>query len=79
MKSIDQRLNNIVGQIEGIKKMREKKSDCFQVLIQLKAVRSAINGVIDSVVEEKLTNCTELLKTDDKKLIIKLKDYVKSN
>lgn len=79
MKSIDQRLNNITGQIEGIKKMIAKNQDCLQVLTQLKAVKSAVNSVIDSLVENQFDTCLQSLKSDDKKLLIKIKKYVQTN
>jgi DNA-binding FrmR family transcriptional regulator len=79
MKSINQRLNNITGQIEGIKKMLDKNSDCIQVLTQLKAVKSAVGSVMDSVIEEQFNTCMKSLKKDDKDLLVRMKDYVKSN
>ncbi|MFZ2152526.1 MAG: metal-sensing transcriptional repressor [Microgenomates group bacterium] len=71
MKSIDQRLNNILGQIEGVKKMMEGKCECEKVLMQLKAVKSGISRVIEEIVESQFC--------DDKKLLIKYKKYVKSS
>jgi DNA-binding FrmR family transcriptional regulator len=71
MKTISQRLNNISGQIDGIKKMMDEQCECEKVLIQLKAIKSAISGVMDEIVESQFCN--------DKKLLIKLKKYVKSN
>lgn len=79
MKSISQRLNNITGQIEGVKKMIDSKKDCLQVLTQLKAIKSAIGGVMDAIVEDQFGTCMKSLKTEDKKLLIKIKNYVKSN
>lgn len=79
MKTISQRLNNITGQIDGVKKMIENKTDCIQVLTQLKAIKSAIGSVMDTVVEEQFDTCMKSLKNEDKKLLIKMKDYVKSN
>jgi len=79
MKSIQQRLNNINGQINGIKKMVDNKVDCVQVLTQLKAVKSAISSVMDSVVEDQFDTCIKSLKENDKKLLIKIKNYVKTN
>lgn len=79
MKSISQRLNNITGQIEGVKKMIDSHSDCVQVLTQLKAVKSAVGSVMDSVIEEQFDTCMKSLKQDDKELLIKIKDYVKTN
>jgi len=79
MKSIQQRLNNINGQINGIKKMVDNKVDCVQVLTQLKAVKSAVASVMDSVVEDQFDTCIKSLKENDKKLLIKIKNYVKTN
>ena len=79
MKTQNQRLNNIIGQIEGIKKMMAKDSDCLQILTQLKAIKAAVGGVMNSVVEEQFENCMASLKDKDKKLLIKIKNYVKSN
>ena len=79
MKSIQQRLNNISGQIEGIKKMIGDNKDCLQILTQLKAAQSALGGVMNSIVEEKFDTCIKSVKEEDKKLLIKIKNYVKSN
>jgi len=79
MKSIVQRLNNITGQIEGVKKMIDSKKDCLQILTQLKAIKSGVSGVMDVVVEDQFDTCMKTLKDEDKKLLIKIKNYVKSN
>lgn len=71
MKSIGQRLNNISGQIDGVKKMLDTNCDCVKLLTQLKAIKSAVAGVIDEIVEDQFNH--------DKKILIKLKKYVKSN
>jgi len=79
MKTITQRLNNVSGQIEGVKKMVDNQVDCVQVLTQLKAIKSAVGGVMDSVIEEQFNTCMKSLKEEDKKLLVKIKDYAKSN
>jgi DNA-binding FrmR family transcriptional regulator len=79
MKSAQQRLSNIVGQIEGIKKMLDTKTECIAVLTQLKAVKSAVAGVMDTVVENQFDTCLKSLNDKDKQLLIKMKNYVKSN
>lgn len=53
MKTIDQRINNIIGQLEGIKKMRScSTQDFISVLTQLKATRSALVSLMDKVIVE---------------------------
>lgn len=79
MKSPIQRLNNISGQIEGVKKMISNKSDCVETLTQLKAIKSAIGSVIDNMIEEQFDTCIKSLKKEDKTLLKKIKNYVGSN
>lgn len=79
MKTITARLNNITGQIEGVKKMVDKNSDCLQVLTQLKAVKSAVGSVMDTVIEEQFNTCMKSMKKEDKEMFINIKSYVKTN
>jgi DNA-binding FrmR family transcriptional regulator len=79
VKSNQQRLNNIIGQIEGVKKMMDSKIDCLKILTQLKAIKSAVSGVMDSVVEDKFDTCLKSVSQEDKKLFVNIKKYVKSN
>ena len=79
VKSNQQRLNNIIGQIEGVKKMIDAKADCLKVLTQLKAIKSAVSSVVDSVVEDQFETCLKSVSKEDKKLLVQIKKYVKSN
>lgn len=79
MKSNQQRLNNITGQIEGVKKMLDNQVDCIKILTQLKAIKAAVAGVMDTIVDDKIETCLKSVKMKDKKLLIQMKTYVKSN
>jgi DNA-binding FrmR family transcriptional regulator len=58
MKTAQQRLNNIIGQLEGAKKMlADNNRDCFSLLIQLKASRSAISALMEKLVGEEFDRC----------------------
>ncbi len=58
MKTPEQRINNVVGQLEGAKKMlADKNRDCFALLIQLKAARSAIASLMEKIVGEEFNRC----------------------
>lgn len=58
MKTSQQRINNIIGQLEGIKKMLEKSpDDCFSILVQVKAVKAAINSLTEQMLSKELDNC----------------------
>ena len=47
-KAVVNRLSRAIGHLEAVKTMVEEGRDCTQVLIQLAAVKSAINGQADS-------------------------------
>jgi DNA-binding FrmR family transcriptional regulator len=58
MKTIEQRVNNIIGQLEGAKKMlADKKRDCFSLLIQLKAAKSGVSALMEKIVGEEFDHC----------------------
>lgn len=51
------RLNRISGQLEGVKKMIEDHRYCPEILIQLKAIRSAIRAVEGNILKTHLQHC----------------------
>lgn len=51
------RLNRIIGQIEGIKKMIEGERYCTDILMQLRAVRSALKSVESNVLHKHIQHC----------------------
>ncbi|MDZ7612144.1 MAG: metal-sensitive transcriptional regulator [Candidatus Moranbacteria bacterium] len=59
MKSDEQRINNLIGQLNGIKKMIDQKENCDKVLVQLQASKSAINSFINKYIENNAIDCIE--------------------
>jgi DNA-binding FrmR family transcriptional regulator len=58
IKTVEQRINNIIGQLEGAKKMaNDKNRDFFSLIIQLKAIRSAMSSLMDKVINEEMDHC----------------------
>ncbi len=58
MKTTEQRINNIIGQLEGAKKMLAvSNKDCFSVIVQLKAARSAISSLMNKIMTEEMVDC----------------------
>lgn len=51
------KLNRIIGQIEGIKNMINNNRDCPDILIQLKAARSALLAVEKNILSVHLEKC----------------------
>ena len=61
------RLNRIVGQIEGIKKMVEGSRGLEDVLTQCKAVHSALRGVENRLLERHLDQAIGEIERGEKK------------
>jgi CsoR family transcriptional regulator, copper-sensing transcriptional repressor len=54
---ITHRLNRIEGQVRGIRKMIEEDVYCDDILTQIAAIKSALNGVAQSLFEAHLNSC----------------------
>ena len=51
------RLRRAEGQLRGVQRMLEEGSDCRQVLVQLAAVKAAIDQVGLHLISERLRSC----------------------
>ena len=78
-KSMVNRLARVTGHLKSIKNMVEEGRDCSEVLIQLAAVRSAINGAGKEVLRQYVDECIdEALETEDKESLERLKKALDS-
>ena len=57
LKSLNSRLNRIIGQLGGIKNMLEDNRYCGDILIQLSAVQSALESFGYEILGEHLKTC----------------------
>ncbi len=55
--AIIKRLRRIEGQVKGIQKMIEEGKYCGDILIQISAVRSAMNSVGGLILENHMKDC----------------------
>ena len=62
----EQLINNIIGQLNGINKMIDNKKDCFSIIIQLKAVKSATNNLMNKYIEESFKSCVDGCQSPEK-------------
>lgn len=51
------RMNRIIGQIQGVKKMIEEERNCVDILSQIAAIKSALDGVAMLVLEREAEQC----------------------
>lgn len=58
MKTNEQRINIIIGQLEGVKKkLDSKKIDCFSLITQLKAIKSGTAALMESIMSAEFDRC----------------------
>jgi DNA-binding FrmR family transcriptional regulator len=55
--SVLKRLARIEGHVRAVKRMVEEDKDCPDVLVQIAAVRSALNGVGRLILEDHMQGC----------------------
>lgn len=56
-KAVLNRLSRAIGHLESIKRMVEDGRDCSEVLIQLSAVKSAINNTGKVILQDHIEHC----------------------
>ncbi len=65
------RLKIIEGQIRGLQEMIASEKYCIDVITQTSAVKQALSGVEDALLEEHLSTCvvTQIKKGQEKKAV----------
>ena len=58
-KTYKQRINNIVGQLNGVSKMIDSKKNCEQLLMQMKSIKSSLSSLMNKMIEEEFDNCID--------------------
>ena len=51
------RINRISGHLAYVKRMIEEDVDCADVLVQIAAIRSALNGLGKEIINEHISHC----------------------
>jgi DNA-binding FrmR family transcriptional regulator len=69
-KAVLNRLSRAIGHLTAVRGMVEQGRDCSEVLIQLAAVRSAINRTCEVILKDHLDHCiVDAVKTGDVKAL----------
>ena len=72
-KRVLDRLARVSGHLNAVRGMVEAGHDCSEVLIQLSAVRSAINGICKVIMKDHIDHCiVDAVKTGDMQTIEEL-------
>jgi len=56
-KQIINRMSRIIGHAQAVKRMIEEGKECDEILIQISAVRSALNNVGKLILEDHINYC----------------------
>ena len=76
-KAVLNRLSRAIGHLESIKRMVEDGSDCSEVLIQLSAVKSAMNNTGKVILKDHIEHCmVDAVESGDHKAIEELTEAI---
>ena len=77
VKAVLNRLSRAIGHMESIKRMVADDRDCSEVLIQLSAVKAAINNTGKIILQNHIEHCiVDAVKNDDYARIEELKTAI---
>mgnify|MGYP000859429549 FL=1 len=76
-KAVLNRLSRAIGHMESIKRMVEDGRDCSEVLIQLSAVKSAINNTAKVILQDHIEHCiVDAVESGDMKALDDLNEAI---
>ena len=76
-KAVLNRLARAIGHLESVKRMVEDGRDCAEVLIQLAAVRSALNNTAKIILKDHIDHClADAVETGDQQAIDELNQAI---
>lgn len=76
-KAVINRMNRAIGHMEAVKNMIEDGRDCSEVLVQIAAVRSAINNIGKVILEDHISHCVvDAVETGDEQVLKDLNDAI---
>ncbi|HIZ23494.1 MAG TPA: metal-sensing transcriptional repressor [Candidatus Blautia faecigallinarum] len=76
-KAVLNRLSRAIGHMESIKRMVENGRDCSEVLIQLSAVKAAINNTGKIILQDHIEHCiVDAVEHGDKEAIKELEKAI---
>lgn len=71
------RMSRIIGHMEAVKRMVEEGRDCSEILIQLSAIRSALNNAGRIILQDHINHCVvDAVKQDDQHVLDHLNEAI---
>lgn len=76
-KTVINRLSRAIGHLEAVRKMVEDGRDCSDVLVQIAAVKSAVNNIGKIILHDHLDHCiADALATGDHSSLDRFSDAI---
>lgn len=76
-KAVLNRMNRAIGHMESVRTMIEEGRDCSEVLVQIAAVRSAVNNIGKIILEDHINHClVDAIETGDEQVLKDLNDAI---
>ena len=76
-KAVLNRLSRAIGHLESIRRMVEEGRDCSEVLIQLSAVKAAINNTGKVILQDHIEHCiVDAVESGDKEALDELNKVI---
>ena len=76
-KAVINRLSRAIGHLEKVKRMVEEGYDCSEVLVQLAAVKSALNSTGKVILKDHLEHCiVHAVEDGDTEMLTELSDAI---
>ena len=72
-RAVKNRLARVIGHLHAVERMVTDERDCAEILIQLAAVRSALNNICKMILKEHMDHCViEAIRDNDNEAIEEL-------
>lgn len=76
-KQLINRMSRIIGHAEAVKRMLEEEKECSEILIQIAAVKSALNNVGKLVLKDHINHCVvDAVENNDEEALEELNDAI---
>ena len=76
-KAVLNRLSRAIGHMESVRRMVEEGRDCSEVLVQLSAVKAAINNTAKVILKDHIEHClVDAVEAGDHEAIVELTEAI---
>lgn len=76
-KAVLDRISRVTGHMQALKRMVEEDRDCSEILIQLSAIRSAINSIGRVILRDHIDHCVvDAIETGDTQVLEDLNEAI---